>query len=99
MTVTVYTLILTALFGERRRSEAALKDSNTRLQVALAAEQESKSRLADALAAGQVIAFEWDAATRKSRRSDNAALTLGASEATGKCGAQSDNFLEADPSR
>jgi len=93
MTVTVYTLILTALFGERRRGEAALKDSNTRLQLALAAEQESKSRLSDALAAGQVIAFEWDAATRKSRRSANAALTLGAAEDASKCGAQSGNFL------
>jgi PAS domain S-box-containing protein len=48
---------------ERKRAEAELK--------------ESESRLADALAAGQVIAFEWDAATRRSRRSASAAHILG----------------------
>jgi PAS domain S-box-containing protein len=45
--------------------------------------QESESRLADALAAGQVIAFEWDAATRSSRRSANAAAILGLEEEDG----------------
>src|SRR5262249_35434205 len=48
---------------DRTRAEAELKDS--------------ESRLADALAAGQVIAFEWDAGTRRSRRSANAAHILG----------------------
>lgn len=33
--VTVYTLVLTALFAERRRNEAQLKQSNNRLQLAL----------------------------------------------------------------
>ena len=42
--------------------------------------KESESRLADALAAGEVIAFEWDAATRQSRRSANAAPILGSAE-------------------
>ena len=47
--------------GAPRR--AALKDSN--------------DRLADGLAAGQVIAFEWDAVTGRSRRSGSARLILG----------------------
>jgi len=58
------TLLLAALFAERRHKEAALK--------------ESSERLADGLAAGEVIAFEWDASTRQSRRSNNANLILGA---------------------
>jgi PAS domain S-box-containing protein len=38
---------------------------------------ESKTRLSDALAAGQVVAFEWDAATGRSQRSDNADRVIG----------------------
>jgi PAS domain S-box-containing protein len=38
---------------------------------------ESKARLADALAAGQVMAFEWDAVSGLTKRSDNAPLILG----------------------
>jgi PAS domain S-box-containing protein len=38
---------------------------------------ESKTRLSDALAAGQVVAFEWDAATGRSLRSDNAERIMG----------------------
>src|SRR5215831_19943978 len=48
---------------ERKRAEALIKDG--------------KTRMADALAAGQVIAFEWDAFTGVSLRSDNAADILG----------------------
>jgi PAS domain S-box-containing protein len=48
---------------ERKQTEAALK--------------EHKASLADALQAGQVMAFDWDAITGRSRRSDNAALILG----------------------
>jgi PAS domain S-box-containing protein len=48
---------------ERKRTEGLLN--------------ESKARLADALAAGQVMAFEWDAATGVTQRSDNASLILG----------------------
>ena len=48
---------------ERKQTEALLN--------------ESKARLADALAAGQVMAFEWDAVTGLSQRSDNAAHILG----------------------
>jgi PAS domain S-box-containing protein len=83
-------LILAALFAERRESEArlvrtnkmlqrveaALRDSNNRLQSSLSDEEESKTRLADAMAAGQVMAFEWDAITGLSQR-DNAARILG----------------------
>jgi PAS domain S-box-containing protein len=54
---------------ERKHIEALLKDS--------------KTRLADALAAGQVMAFEWDAVTGLSERSENAAQVLG-SEPRGK---------------
>jgi PAS domain S-box-containing protein len=74
--VTLYTLVLAALFAERRRNEAALKDSNIRLQSALHAEEQSKARLADAMAAGQVTAFEWSAITGLSKR-ENAARILG----------------------
>jgi PAS domain S-box-containing protein len=51
---------------ERKQAEAVVK--------------ESESRLADALAAGGVIAFEWDAAARRSQRSANAAPILGCAE-------------------
>jgi PAS domain S-box-containing protein len=53
---------------ERKKTEAVLK--------------ESEARLADALAAGQVMAFEWDARTRASRRSHNAALVMEESAAS-----------------
>src|SRR5262245_3108354 len=74
--VTVCTLVLAALFAERRRNEATLRDSNNRLRLALSAEEESKARLADAMAAGQVMAFEWDVITGLSQR-DNAPHILG----------------------
>jgi PAS domain S-box-containing protein len=48
---------------ERKHAEALLK--------------ESEARLADALAAGQVMAFEWDAITGRSQRSENAVDILG----------------------
>jgi PAS domain S-box-containing protein len=48
---------------ERKQAESLLK--------------ESKTRLSDALAAGQVVAFEWDATTGQSRRSDNADRIMG----------------------
>jgi PAS domain S-box-containing protein len=54
---------------ERKRTEALLR--------------ESKDRLADAMAAGHVLAFEWDAVTGLSQRSENAAQVLG-SELRGK---------------
>jgi PAS domain S-box-containing protein len=48
---------------QRKQTEAALK--------------EHKASLTDALTAGQVMAFHWDAVTGQSRRSDNAALIFG----------------------
>ena len=48
---------------ERKQTEALLN--------------ESKARLADALAAGQVTAFEWDAVSGLSQRGENAADILG----------------------
>ena len=65
---------------ERKRVEAEIK--------------ESESRLANALAAGQVIAFEWDAATRRSRRSSNAAAILEYQEGEGARGFQNESFFE-----
>ena len=62
------TLVLAALFADRRRSEVVLKQST--------------QRLADALTAGQVMAFEWDAVTRQSLRSENAADILGFEQET-----------------
>jgi PAS domain S-box-containing protein len=66
-------------FTERKQAEAELR--------------ESENRLADALAAGQVIAFEWDAVTRRSRRSANAAMILGCEEAGSVHGLQYDGFF------
>jgi PAS domain S-box-containing protein len=51
---------------ERKRTEALLN--------------ESKARLTDALVAGQVIAFEWDAAGCRSQRSDNADPIFGCAQ-------------------
>ena len=48
---------------ELKRTEAALRESETRLR--------------QGLTAGRVIAFEWDPRTRLSQRSDNAAEILG----------------------
>jgi hypothetical protein len=41
---------------------------------------ESKNRLSDALAAGLVVAFEWDAASCRTKRSDNADRIMGLAE-------------------
>src|SRR5262249_39516768 len=38
--VTLCTLVLAALFAERRRNEATLRDSNNRMRLALSAEEE-----------------------------------------------------------
>ena len=65
---------------DRRQAEAEIK--------------ESEGRLADALAAGQVIAFEWDAATRRSRRSTNAAAILGYGDDDRLRCSHSDHFFE-----
>jgi PAS domain S-box-containing protein len=63
LTTSLCTLVLAALFAERRHQEAALREGATRLEKALAA--------------GAVIAFEWDAQTGASHRSENAANILG----------------------
>jgi PAS domain S-box-containing protein len=59
----ILAVLLAAIFAERRRTAAVLEDS--------------KASLADALAAGQVIAFEWNALSGYVRRSENASLILG----------------------
>jgi PAS domain S-box-containing protein len=55
--------VLAALFAERRQHEAALMESEARLQ--------------EALTAGEVTAFVWDVRTASSQRSANAAQILG----------------------
>ena len=55
--------ILSALFAERRQHEAVVEESETRLQ--------------EALAAGSVTAYEWDATTDLVKRSNRAASILG----------------------
>jgi PAS domain S-box-containing protein len=39
--------------------------------------KQTEARLSDALGAGQVVAFEWDAVTRRSQRSDNCDRVIG----------------------
>jgi PAS domain-containing protein len=63
LTTSLCALVLAAPFAERRHQEAALREGATRLEKALAA--------------GAVIAFEWDAETGSSHRSENAATILG----------------------
>jgi PAS domain S-box-containing protein len=61
--VSLCAFVLAALFAERRRHEAVLRESEAGLQ--------------EALTAGAVTAFEWDVHTGNSRRSNNAAQILG----------------------
>jgi PAS domain S-box-containing protein len=63
LSVALCAFVLAALFAERRRHEAELEEGETRLQ--------------EALAAGSVMAFEWDVRTDVSRHSENAAQILG----------------------
>jgi PAS domain S-box-containing protein len=42
------------------------------INIDITKRKQTEARLSDALAAGQVVAFEWDAATGQSERSDNA---------------------------
>jgi PAS domain S-box-containing protein len=63
LAISLCALVLASLFAERRHHEAALFEGQARLQ--------------EALTAGGVVAFEWDAITGASQRSDNAAQILG----------------------
>lgn len=63
LTTSLCTLVLAALFAERGQHEAALAEVATRLE--------------EALAAGAVMAFDWDARTGLSHHSENAANVLG----------------------
>jgi hypothetical protein len=51
--------------------------SNEQLQLALNAVEQSEVRLLDALAAGQEIAFEWNARTGQSRAAKMPPTILG----------------------
>jgi len=63
LVVALCSLVLAALFAERRRHEADLRESEARLQ--------------EALTAGAVTAFDWNIRAGASRRSENAAQILG----------------------
>jgi len=63
LAISLCSLVIAALFAERRQHEAALMESETRLQ--------------QALTVGAVTAFDWDVRTGLSRRSDGAAEILG----------------------
>jgi PAS domain S-box-containing protein len=63
LTTSLCTFVLAALFAERRQQEAALS--------------EAAARLEEALAAGAVMAFEWDTRTGLAHHSANAAKLLG----------------------
>src|SRR5215813_8903289 len=63
LAISLCALVLASLFAERRHHEAALFEGQARLQ--------------EALTAGGVVAFEWDALANISQRSDNAAQILG----------------------
>jgi PAS domain S-box-containing protein len=63
LAVALCAYVLAALFAERRQHEAALAESEARLQ--------------EALTAGAVTTFVWDVGTNLSRRSANAAQVLG----------------------
>ena len=63
LAVALCAYVLAALFAERRQHEAALAESEARLQ--------------EALTAGAVTTFVWDVGTRSSQRSANAAQILG----------------------
>ena len=63
LAVALCAYVLAALFAERRRHEGAHAESEARLQ--------------EALTAGAVATFAWDAATGTSQRSANAAQVLG----------------------
>jgi PAS domain S-box-containing protein len=68
---------------ERRRAELAL--------------QESEARLQDALAAGRVMAFEWDPHTKLSRRSANASQILGPASGRGTNGRRNEFMVRVHP--
>ena len=63
LAISLCALVLASLFAERRHHEAALFEGQAQLQ--------------EALTAGGVMAFEWNARTNGSNRSDNAAQILG----------------------
>ena len=77
--------------GAAQRIVGANIDVTERKQTEAVIE-ESEAHLADALAAGQVMAFEWDAVTRQSQRSDNAAHILGFQQ--GMASSRPNDFLQ-----
>jgi PAS domain S-box-containing protein len=68
----------------------------TQRKVTEAALKEHKARLADALLAGKVMAFEWDAVARQTRRSDNADSILG-DDKDGPPGVRNEFFERVHP--
>jgi PAS domain S-box-containing protein len=70
LTEAILAVLLAAVFAEKRRAATVLEDSKAVLE-------DSKASLADALAAGHVMAFEWNALSGDVRHSENASLILG----------------------
>jgi PAS domain S-box-containing protein len=68
---------------ERKQAEALLK--------------ESKARLADALVAGQVVAFDWDSVNGRSQRSENAIEILGSEQSAMASTPRSDFLAHVHP--
>jgi PAS domain S-box-containing protein len=62
-----------------------------------AALEAHKASLADALAAGRVMAFDWNAVTGRSCRSDNAALILGIEDNQGSSSARNAFLRQVHP--
>jgi PAS domain S-box-containing protein len=77
--------------GKPLRFSGAVVDVTESRQAELAL-KESEARLQQALAAGQVMAFEWDPSTGLSKRSENTAQVLGIDRPLGNDG-QVNEFL------
>ncbi len=76
-------LVVSALLTERRHHVTSL--------------EAHKASLADALAAGRVMAFDWNAVTGRSCRSDNAASILGIEDNQGSSSARNDFLRQVHP--
>jgi PAS domain S-box-containing protein len=77
LAMVVATVVLIALLSESMRLYAEVSSANVKTLEHEATVMESEARLQEALAAGAIMAFEWDAITGLMKRSDNAAQILG----------------------
>jgi two-component sensor histidine kinase len=82
LALSTYALVLAAVFAERRRSEAALKNSNDRMQLALDSVAERNAQLALAGRAALVGSYTLDVNTGTMQVSEGYAAVHGLSEGT-----------------